>query len=130
MKGSITNAGPCMCLSMYSLWRLLIHALRIVDATISFGSGLTVAWLNAPLGTIRMGDVHLVGDVGATINMESTFEVADVDQLTAFTKVFLPFFLRSSYSFPARRPCLLKSRSSGLLRERTFQVFSFFHLFD
>jgi hypothetical protein len=38
-----------------------------------------------------MADVKLVGDVGATIDTESTFEVLDIDQLTAFTKV-MAFF--------------------------------------
>lgn len=60
-----------------------------VDATISFGSGLTVSWSGKPLGTIRMNDLSLTGDVGATIDMDSAFEVADVDHLTDFTKVFL-----------------------------------------
>ncbi|KII92866.1 hypothetical protein PLICRDRAFT_102438 [Plicaturopsis crispa FD-325 SS-3] len=70
LTGSITNAGP-------------------FDATIHFGSGLTVAWSGKPLGTIKMSDVKLSADVGATLDLESAFEVADVDHLTDFTKTLL-----------------------------------------
>ncbi|KAF9051008.1 hypothetical protein BDZ89DRAFT_1056905 [Hymenopellis radicata] len=70
LKGSITDAGP-------------------FDATISFGSGLTVSWSGKPLGTIKMDDLDITGDVGGDISMESQFVVADTDHLTAFTKVLL-----------------------------------------
>ncbi|KAF9222628.1 hypothetical protein BS17DRAFT_802839 [Gyrodon lividus] len=70
LNGSITNAGP-------------------FDATISFGNGLTVSWEGQLLGTMKMGDVNIVGDVGATLDVQTTFEVADVDYLTNFTKVLL-----------------------------------------
>lgn len=60
-----------------------------VDATIAFGSGLTVNWGGKPIGSLKMKDLQVTGDVGATIDMESTFEVADVDHLTAFTKTLL-----------------------------------------
>lgn len=60
-----------------------------VDATISFGNGLSVAWNGRVLGTMRMDDVNVVGDVGATLNVQTTFEVADVNVLTSFTKVLL-----------------------------------------
>ncbi|KAH7915074.1 hypothetical protein BJ138DRAFT_1122997 [Hygrophoropsis aurantiaca] len=70
LNGSITNAGP-------------------FDATISFGNGLTVSWNGQPLGTMNMPDVNVVGDVGATLNTQATFEVADVGHLTDFTKVLL-----------------------------------------
>ncbi|EGO25193.1 hypothetical protein SERLADRAFT_448192 [Serpula lacrymans var. lacrymans S7.9] len=66
-----------------------IFTSSIVDATISFGSGLTVSWSGQPLGSLKMQDVNIVGDVGATLNVESTFEVADLDLLTNFTKVLL-----------------------------------------
>ncbi|KIK99094.1 hypothetical protein PAXRUDRAFT_30734 [Paxillus rubicundulus Ve08.2h10] len=70
LKGSITDAGP-------------------FDATISFGNGLTVSWNGQLLGTMQMSDVNVVGDVGATLDVQTTFEVADVDYLTSFTKVLL-----------------------------------------
>ncbi|KIJ67573.1 hypothetical protein HYDPIDRAFT_180379 [Hydnomerulius pinastri MD-312] len=70
LKGSITNAGP-------------------FDATISFGNGLTVSWNGQPLGVMKLSDVNVVGDVGATLDAQTTFEVADVDHLTSFTKVLL-----------------------------------------
>ncbi|KAH7926942.1 hypothetical protein BV22DRAFT_1007914 [Leucogyrophana mollusca] len=70
LQGSITNAGP-------------------FDATISFGNGLTVSWNGQPLGTMKMADVNVVGDVGATLDTQATFEVADVGHLTDFTKVLL-----------------------------------------
>lgn len=38
---------------------------------------------------MHMDDVNVVGDVGATLNVQTTFEVADVNVLTSFTKVLL-----------------------------------------
>ncbi|KAF9245017.1 hypothetical protein BU15DRAFT_85819 [Melanogaster broomeanus] len=70
LNGSITNAGP-------------------FDATISFGNGLTVSWNGQLLGTMKMADVDLVGDVGATLDVQTTFEVADVNYLANFTTVLL-----------------------------------------
>lgn len=60
-----------------------------VDATISFGDGLAVSWNGQALGTMHMDDVNIVGDVGATLNVQSTFEVADVNVLAQFTQVLL-----------------------------------------
>ncbi len=62
----------------------------IVDAKISFPSGLTIAWQDKPLGSIKMDDLDVIGDVGATIDLSSLFSVADVGHLTEFTKVDLP----------------------------------------
>ncbi|EIW82896.1 hypothetical protein CONPUDRAFT_101346 [Coniophora puteana RWD-64-598 SS2] len=70
LKGSITSAGP-------------------FDATISFPNGLTISWNGSPLGTLMMEDVNVVGDVGASLNTESNFQVSDVGHLTDFTKVLL-----------------------------------------
>lgn len=70
LQGSIKEAGP-------------------FDAIIKFPAGLTVAWSGQPLGTIQMGDVAVVGDVGAVITLTSDFEVADVSHLTDFTKTLL-----------------------------------------
>ncbi|KAL4074292.1 hypothetical protein J3A83DRAFT_4234939 [Scleroderma citrinum] len=70
LKGSITNTGP-------------------FDATISFGDGLTVSWGGQILGLMKMDDVKVTGDVGATLDVQTTFEVADVSYLTEFTKVLL-----------------------------------------
>ncbi|TFK54041.1 hypothetical protein OE88DRAFT_1732763 [Heliocybe sulcata] len=70
LTGSITNAGP-------------------FDANIAFGSGLTISWAGKALGSIKMPDVKLTGDVGAQLNLDATFEVADVDHLTNFTTVLL-----------------------------------------
>jgi len=58
-----------------------------VDAEISFGSGLTIAWSGQPLGNINMPDIKITGDVGAQFEMEANFEIADVGHLTEFTKV-------------------------------------------
>ncbi|KAI6121372.1 hypothetical protein F5141DRAFT_1186618 [Pisolithus sp. B1] len=49
-----------------------------VDATISFGDGLTISWNGQRLGLMQMGDVNVTGD--------TTFEVSDVDLLAKFTK--------------------------------------------
>ncbi|KEI38214.1 uncharacterized protein L969DRAFT_517877 [Mixia osmundae IAM 14324] len=70
LTGSITQSGP-------------------FDAVISFPQGLTVAWNGAPLGQIAMPDVSLVGDVGATLNLQAAFSVADVGHLTDFTSYLL-----------------------------------------
>lgn len=58
-----------------------------VDADISFGSGLIIAWSGQPLGNINMQDIKITGDVGAQFEMEANFEIADVGHLTEFTKV-------------------------------------------
>lgn len=60
-----------------------------VDAVISFGDGLAVSWNGQALGTMHMDDVNVLGDVGATLNVQTTFEVADVNVLASFTKVLL-----------------------------------------
>ncbi|CDO73852.1 hypothetical protein BN946_scf185016.g9 [Trametes cinnabarina] len=70
LKGSITQAGP-------------------FDAKISFPAGLTIEWGGAPLGSIKMPEVDVVADVGANFEVDATFEVADVDRLTNFTRVML-----------------------------------------
>ncbi|KAI0773181.1 hypothetical protein BD413DRAFT_603560 [Trametes elegans] len=70
LKGSITQAGP-------------------FDAKISFPGGLTIEWNGAPIGSITMPEIDVVADVGATFEVDATFEVADVDHLTSFTKVML-----------------------------------------
>lgn len=70
LKGSITNAGP-------------------FDAEIVFEKGLTISWAGKPLGHIAMPPVQLVGDVGATLDLTATFQVADVGHLTDFTKTLL-----------------------------------------
>ncbi|KAJ7675082.1 hypothetical protein B0H17DRAFT_1161695 [Mycena rosella] len=71
LKGAITNAGP-------------------FDAAIAFGeTGLTVIWAGQPLGRITMDPLKVAADTGATLDTTSTFTVADVDHLTAFTKTLL-----------------------------------------
>ncbi|KAJ6593726.1 hypothetical protein B0H19DRAFT_32612 [Mycena capillaripes] len=71
LKGSITNAGP-------------------FDASIIFGGkGLTVNWAGQAIGHITMDPLKVAADTGATLDMTSTFTVADVDHLTAFTKTLL-----------------------------------------
>ncbi|THH12496.1 hypothetical protein EW146_g7640 [Bondarzewia mesenterica] len=70
LTGSITQAGP-------------------FDALISFGSGLTISWSGQALGSIKMPDVNVTGGVGAQFTIDSTFNVADVDHLTDFTRVLL-----------------------------------------
>ncbi|KAJ7928639.1 hypothetical protein B0H13DRAFT_1968281 [Mycena leptocephala] len=71
LKGAITNAGP-------------------FDAAIAFGGkGLTVNWAGQTLGHITMDPLKVAADTGATLDTTSTFTVADVDHLTAFTKTLL-----------------------------------------
>jgi hypothetical protein len=70
LTGAISNSGP-------------------FDAVIAFTQGLTVNWNGAPLGQIAMPDVSLVGDVGAQLNLQAGFTVADVGRLTSFTSYLL-----------------------------------------
>ncbi|ESK92921.1 hypothetical protein Moror_8994 [Moniliophthora roreri MCA 2997] len=70
LRGSIANAGP-------------------FDAKIAFPTGLTVSWAGKSIGTIQMNDVDVVGDIGAEIDLESKFQVADVDHIAQFTKTLL-----------------------------------------
>ncbi|KAF9451269.1 hypothetical protein P691DRAFT_757432 [Macrolepiota fuliginosa MF-IS2] len=70
LRGSISNAGP-------------------FDAKIAFPSGLNVAWQGSTLGNIKMDAVQVTGDVGATLDNDATFNVADVGVLTNFAKVLL-----------------------------------------
>ncbi|KXN90203.1 hypothetical protein AN958_04693 [Leucoagaricus sp. SymC.cos] len=70
LRGSISNAGP-------------------FDAKISFPSGLNVAWQGTTFGNIKMDGVQVTGDIGATLDTDSTFSVVNLDALTAFTKVLL-----------------------------------------
>ncbi|KAH8925300.1 hypothetical protein BT69DRAFT_1216651 [Atractiella rhizophila] len=70
LTGAITNAGP-------------------FDARITFASGLRVFWDGAELGSLAMPDVALTGDVGASLNLQSAFTVADVGRLTDFTRYLL-----------------------------------------
>ncbi|BGP22157.1 pre-rRNA processing protein [Rhodotorula toruloides] len=70
LVGSIRNSGP-------------------FDAVIAFAEGLTVAWNGQPLGQIAMPNVSLVADVGADLNLEAAFNVADVGHLTDFTGYLL-----------------------------------------
>lgn len=58
-----------------------------VDATIAFPSGLMISWQGKPLGKIKMQDINIAGDVGASLDYRSDFQVTDVDHLTKFTKV-------------------------------------------
>lgn len=59
----------------------------LVDASISFPSGLNIAWQNKSLGTIQMPSINITGDVGGNFSVDAMFNVADVDHLTDFTKV-------------------------------------------
>ncbi|KAF4598358.1 hypothetical protein EYR38_006760 [Pleurotus pulmonarius] len=70
LRGGINNAGP-------------------FDAKISFNQGLTVVWAGKPIGNMKLTDVDVVGDVGAVLDVETTFDVTDVDHITEFTKVLL-----------------------------------------
>ncbi|KAM0789126.1 hypothetical protein ACM66B_003180 [Microbotryomycetes sp. NB124-2] len=70
LTGAIRNAGP-------------------FDAVIAFPTGLTVAWNGQPLGQIAMPNISLVGDVGAELNLDADFAVANLDHLTEFTGYLL-----------------------------------------
>ena len=67
---------------------MLTHG-AAVDAKIAFPEGLTIEWNGAALGRIAMPDVDVVGDVGASFEVDATFSVADVGHLADFTKALL-----------------------------------------
>ncbi len=90
LKGSIRNAGPCEFTSaVLRGWEDWLTFLLAVDAKIEFPSGLTIEWNGASIGSIDMPAIDLVGDVGASFEVDATFKVASVDHLTEFTKVML-----------------------------------------
>ncbi|KAG2752775.1 hypothetical protein P692DRAFT_20871091 [Suillus brevipes Sb2] len=68
LNGSIMNAGP-------------------FDATITFNDGVVISWGGQPIGLMKIDPVHVVGDVGAMLNVQSTFEVVNVDYFASFTQV-------------------------------------------
>ena len=41
------------------------------------------------LGSIKMPDIDVVGNIGGSFEVEATFDVADVGHLTEFTKTML-----------------------------------------
>ena len=94
LKGSITNAGPCECRLLSLLLRPgtdvdCCCSCREVDAKISFLDGLTIEWKGAPIGSIAMPPIDVVGGAGASFEVNATFKVASVDHLTEFTKAML-----------------------------------------
>ncbi|GJJ06156.1 hypothetical protein Clacol_000345 [Clathrus columnatus] len=70
LVGNISNAGP-------------------FDAEINFNAGLSISFNGQTLGTLQMPNVQVIGDVGAQLNVSATFNIADVDRLTNFTRVLL-----------------------------------------
>ncbi|KAN0059778.1 hypothetical protein ACQY0O_008352 [Thecaphora frezii] len=70
LQGTITNSGP-------------------FDAVIQFTEGLTIEWEGRTLGQIAFPNISLAGDIGATLELEAQFAVADVGYLTEFTKYLL-----------------------------------------
>jgi hypothetical protein len=80
LNGNITKAGP-------------------FDAVIKFTNGLAIQWNGKALGTMQMPDVQLTGDVGATLDVEGTFQVADVSTLEAFSEVSPPLWLGSMKTY-------------------------------
>ena len=87
--GNITNAGPCKGFIFLTSLALFLASLSIVDAKISFGTGLTISWNGQALGSIKMPEVQLTADEGAQLNITADFSVSDVGHLTNFTRVLL-----------------------------------------
>jgi hypothetical protein len=85
MEASQTPGLVCS-LSIHRLAYLFDITLT-VDAIITFNNGLTVSWGGQPIGVMKLDPVSVVGDVGATLNVQTTFEVANTDYLANFTKV-------------------------------------------
>lgn len=67
LQGTLTQAGP-------------------FDGLVHFPQGMRVNYQGRLLGHIPFPDITLVGDVGATINVTTTFSVANVSFMEEFTK--------------------------------------------
>jgi len=92
----------------------LLTSLLIVNAKIDFPAGLDVAWQGNTFGNVKIDAVQVTGDVGATLDNDSTFNVIDLGTLTEFTKVcILVFFNVDSFPILSRRSYSRKSHSSG-----------------
>lgn len=98
LRGSITNAGPCKYLH-FSCPCCILTSLSVVDAKIDFPAGLDVAWQGNMFGNIKIDAVKVTGDVGATLDNDSTFNVVDLGTLTEFTKVCLVFWILYRWFF-------------------------------
>ncbi|RUP43844.1 hypothetical protein BC936DRAFT_136643 [Jimgerdemannia flammicorona] len=70
LTGSIKNTGP-------------------MEANISFPNGVKVSWNGKTLGQLAMPSVIAYADVGATVNLNATFTVADSGVMAEFSKVLL-----------------------------------------
>jgi len=49
---------------------------------------------------MKLDPVGIVGDVGATLNVQTTFEIANVEYMANFTKVRQNYFLISISKLP------------------------------
>ncbi|KAL8280236.1 hypothetical protein RQP46_007350 [Phenoliferia psychrophenolica] len=69
------------------------------NAEVSFTQGLTVGWNGSPLGQIAMPNVTLHADVGADLDLEAAFTVADLAHVTDFASYLLtePSFVWQIY---------------------------------
>jgi len=95
----------------------LLSSLPIVHATIDFPAGLDVAWQGNIFGNIKIDAVQVTGDVGATLDKDSTFDVINLETLTEFTKVYkLAFFIIDMFPILLHRSYSRKSHSSGRSR--------------
>jgi len=76
-----------LCVLFHVLPCVPTYIIFPVDATITFNNGLTVSWGGQSIGTMKLDPVGIVGDVGATLNVQTTFEIANVEYMASFTKV-------------------------------------------
>ena len=97
-----------------SLMSFLLTSLFIVNAKIDFPAGLDVEWQGNTFGNIKMDAVQVTGDVGATLDIDSTFKVINPGTLTEFTKVcILVFFNVDLFPILPRRSYSRRSHLSG-----------------
>lgn len=84
----MVNAGPCKSDIDNLTTKVMSNGLLVVDAKLSFPSGLYVGWSGKRLGTLNLGTLQITADIGADINDESQFQILDVTLLTEFVKVW------------------------------------------
>lgn len=66
-----------------------------------------------------INDINVTGDIGGSIDAETTFEVADTSYLAEFTKVFTLHSHVAITISDRYRLCLPLNRSTGIFQQIT-----------
>ncbi len=66
-----------------------LNAPIIVDANITFPTGLEVQWTGSSFGNIAMPAIIVSANTGATFQVDAAVKVTDAGQLVEFTKALV-----------------------------------------